>query len=125
MGKTMELDESFDFGFSIVDEQELDVLQEAEEKLTVVSGNADALEERLNKLVIMQDQTQVPVPTALKELILSNNLLLQQYQEQLTSKVIVANIEMMQLLGLNPTDGWKLDTDTMMYIKQEHDTSIG
>jgi hypothetical protein len=73
----------------------------------------------------MQDQTQVPVPTALKELILSNNLLLQQYQEQLTSKVIVANIEMMQLLGLNPTDGWKLDTDTMMYIKQEHDTSIG
>ncbi len=52
----------------------------------------------------MQDQTQVPVPTALKELILSNNLLLQQYQEQLTSKVIVANIEMMQLLGLNPTD---------------------
>jgi hypothetical protein len=53
MGKTMELDESFDFGFSIVDEQELDVLQEAEEKLTVVSGNADALEERLNKLYNM------------------------------------------------------------------------
>ena len=73
----------------------------------------------------MQDQTQVPVPTALKELILSNNLLLQQYQEQLTSKVIMANLEMMQLLGLNPTDGWKLDMDTMMYIKQEHDTSIG
>lgn len=73
----------------------------------------------------MQDQIQVPVPTALKELILSNNLLLQQYQEQLTSKVIAANLEMMQLLGLNPTDGWKLDMDTMMYIKQEHDTSIG
>lgn len=73
----------------------------------------------------MQEQTQVPVPTALKELILSNNLLLQQYQEQLTSKVIAANLEMMQLLGLNPSDGWKLDMETMMYIKQEHDTSIG
>jgi len=56
---------------------------------------------------------------------LSNNLLLQQYQEQLTSKVIAANLEMMQLLGLNPSDGWKLDMETMMYIKQEHDTSIG
>ncbi len=53
MGTTMELDESFDFGFSIVDEQELDVLQEAEEKLTAVSDNADALEERLNKLYNM------------------------------------------------------------------------
>lgn len=73
----------------------------------------------------MQEQIQVPVPTALKELILSNNLLLQQYQEQLTSKVIAANLEMMQLLGLNPSDGWKLDMETMMYIKQEHDTSIG
>jgi len=46
----------------------------------------------------MQEQKQVPVPTALKELISSNNLLL---------------------------DGWKLDMETMMYIKQEHDTSIG
>lgn len=73
----------------------------------------------------MHEQIQVPVPTALKELILSNNLLLQQYQEQLTSKVIAANLEMMQLLGLNPSDGWKLDMETMMYIKQEHDTSIG
>ncbi len=59
----------------------------------------------------MQEQKQVPVPTALKELILSNNLLLQQYQEQLTSKVIAANLEMMQLLGLNPSDGWKLDME--------------
>lgn len=73
----------------------------------------------------MQEQKQVPVPTALKELISSNNLLLQQYQEQLTSKVIAANLEMMQLLGLNPSDGWKLDMETMMYIKQEHDTPIG
>lgn len=53
MGKLMELDESFDFGFTIVDEQELEVLQEAEEKLTVVSGNADALQDRLDKLYSM------------------------------------------------------------------------
>jgi hypothetical protein len=53
MGINLDLDESFDFGFSIVDEQELDVLQAAEEKLTVVSGNADALQDRMNKLYNM------------------------------------------------------------------------
>lgn len=73
----------------------------------------------------MHDQTQIHVPIALKELILTNNMLLKQYQEELTSKVISANIEMMQLLGLNPTDGWKLDMESMTYIKQQDDTFIG
>lgn len=73
----------------------------------------------------MHDQTQIHVPIALKELILTNNMLLKQYQEELTSKVISANIEMMQLLGLNPTDGWKLDMESMTYIKQQDDASLG
>jgi hypothetical protein len=73
----------------------------------------------------MQDQKQIPVPIALKELILTNNMLLQQYQQELTSKVISANIEMMQLLGLNPTDGWKLDVESMTYIKQQDNASLG
>lgn len=73
----------------------------------------------------MHEQTQIQVPIALKELILTNNMLLKQYQEELTSKVIAANLEMMQLLGLNPTDGWKLDMESMTYIKQQDDTSIG
>lgn len=77
----------------------------------------------------MQEKTSIPVPTALKELIVSNNLLLNQYQQELTKKVITANLEMMELLGLNPADGWRLDTDQMIYIKQEqrpiNDTSIG
>jgi hypothetical protein len=67
----------------------------------------------------MSEQMSIPVPIALKELILSNNLLLTQYQQELTKKVISANIEIMQLLGLNPEEGWKLDTDQMVYIKQE------
>ena len=67
----------------------------------------------------MSEQMSIPVPIALKELIISNNLLLTQYQQELTKKVISANIEMMQLLGLDPNDGWKLDTDQMVYTKQE------
>lgn len=66
----------------------------------------------------MSDQTSIPVPTALKELIISNNILLNQYQQELTKKVIAANVEMMQLLQLDPTDGWRLDSDNMVYVKQ-------
>lgn len=66
----------------------------------------------------MSDQTSIPVPTALKELIISNNILLNQYQQELTKKVITANIEIMQLLQLDPNDGWRLDTENMVYVKQ-------
>ena len=69
----------------------------------------------------------VPVPLALRQLIESNNQLLRQYQNDLTSKVMVANEEMMRLLGLDPTDGWRLDLETFTYVKveQSDDTSIG
>jgi hypothetical protein len=61
----------------------------------------------------------VPVPRALVELINANNELLQTYQRQLTTKVIDANMELMNILGLNPNDGWRLDTEKMVYVKQE------
>lgn len=64
-------------------------------------------------------QQSIPVPVALRELILSNNLLLNQYQQELTKKVITANLEMMELLKLDPNDGWRLDTEQMVYVKQE------
>ena len=67
----------------------------------------------------MLEPTSIPVPIALKELILSNNTLLTQYQQDLTKKVIAANMEMMELLNLNPNDGWRLDTDQMVYVKQD------
>ena len=47
------LDETFDFGFSIVDVAELEALEEAQETITTVSAEAGALEERLNKLYNM------------------------------------------------------------------------
>ena len=67
----------------------------------------------------MSEIKSIPVPIALKELIASNNELLANYQKELTTKVISANIEIMQLLGLNPDDGWRLDMEQMVYIKQE------
>jgi len=66
----------------------------------------------------------VPVPLALRHLIESNNQLLKTYQQELTTKVVVANEEMMKLLGLDPNDGWKLDIDTFTYVKVEDGTSV-
>ena len=67
----------------------------------------------------------VPIPLALKSLIESNNQLLKIYQQGLSNNVIVANEEMMRLLGLSASDGWKLDINTFTYIKTENDSSIG
>jgi hypothetical protein len=67
----------------------------------------------------------VPVPYAIRHLIQSNNQLLKQYQAELTAKVLEANEEMMKILNLNPDDGWRLDMDTMSYIKiNTDDTSV-
>lgn len=71
----------------------------------------------------MSEIKSIPVPIALKELIVSNNELLANYQKELTTKVISANLEMMQLLGLNPDDGWRLDMEQMVYIKQDQNST--
>jgi len=49
---------------------------------------------------------------------------LKTYQQELTAKVVVANEEMMRLLGLDPNDGWRLDVDTFTYVKVEDGTSV-
>ena len=71
----------------------------------------------------MEKVKSIPVPIALKELIASNNELLANYQKELTTKVISANIEIMQLLGLNLDDGWRLDMEQMVYIKQDQNST--
>lgn len=66
----------------------------------------------------------VPVPLALRNLIESNNQLLNIYRSDLTLKVTQANEEMMRMLNLNPNDGWRLDVDTYTYVKVEDATSV-
>lgn len=62
----------------------------------------------------------VPLPTALRSLIESNNQLLKLYQSELTKQVMQANEEMMRMLNLNPSEGWRLDLDSLMYVKVEN-----
>lgn len=49
----MDNDFDFDFGFSAMDEDELDVVQQATAKVTEASSTASAVEDRLNKLYNM------------------------------------------------------------------------
>ena len=43
-------DEIFDFGFTLVDEDELDTVQEIEQKVSETSSTVEATQEKLDKL---------------------------------------------------------------------------
>ena len=62
----------------------------------------------------------VPLPLALRHLIESNNQLLKIHQADLTAKVMQANEETMRILNLDPREGWRLDLDSLAYVKVEN-----
>ena len=64
-------------------------------------------------------QHEIPIPLALRNLIESNNEILRLYQRNLSEQVMMASEDTMKLLGLNPTDGWALDTNKMAFVKEE------
>jgi len=64
-------------------------------------------------------QVTVDVPLALQNLIKSNNAVLKSYQSQLMTEIQEANIQMMQILQIDPTNGWRLDMENMVYVRIE------
>jgi hypothetical protein len=67
----------------------------------------------------MSDEITMEVPLALQQLINANNERLKAYQNDLMQQVQDANIQMMQILKLDPTQGWRLDVNRMVYVKLE------
>lgn len=63
------------------------------------------------------------VPIALQQLIKSNNKLLKDYQAVLWRQVEDANDQMMQILRLDPANGWRLDVERMVYVRVEESNS--
>ena len=61
--------------------------------------------------------TRIKVPLAIRRLVESNNELLERYQATLTKSVVEANAEIMEMMGLYPTDGWRVDMSTMEYVQ--------
>jgi hypothetical protein len=66
-----------------------------------------------------EKQVMVSLPIALRSLIQKNNELLRRYQAQLVEEIQEANTQMMQILNLDPNDGWRLDMDNMVYVRPE------
>lgn len=62
------------------------------------------------------------VPVALQHLINANNKLLKEYQSLLLRQIDDANIQMMQILRLDPSNGWRLDLERMVYVRTEEET---
>lgn len=62
-------------------------------------------------------EVAVEVPIALRQLIVANNEILKNFQTQLLEQVQDANMQMMQILRLDPSLGWKLDVERMKYVR--------
>lgn len=67
-------------------------------------------------------EVTMEVPVALQHLINANNKLLKEYQSLLLRQIDDANIQMMQILRLDPSNGWRLDLERMVYVRTEEET---
>lgn len=61
--------------------------------------------------------TEAPVPIAIRQLIELHNTRIREYQQRSLQELQDANIELMLMMGLSPQEGWRLDMETMKYIK--------
>ena len=70
---------------------------------------------------------EAPVPLAVRQLIDLHNTRIREYQQKSLQEIQDANIELMLMMGLRPQDGWRLDMETMKYIKVPTDgnTQVG
>ncbi len=70
---------------------------------------------------------EAPVPIAIRKLVDLHNTRIREYQQRSLQEIQDANIELMLMMGLSPQDGWRLDMETMKYIKVPTDgnTQVG
>lgn len=64
---------------------------------------------------------EVPVPLAIRQLVELHNVRIREYQQKSLKEIQDANVELMNIIGLLPQDGWRLDMETMKYVKVSTD----
>lgn len=76
---------------------------------------------------MVEEIKEAPVPIAIRQLIDLHNTRIREYQQKSLQEIQDANIELMLLMGLNPKDGWRLDIESMKYIKvlTDGNTQVG
>jgi hypothetical protein len=70
-------------------------------------------------------QDTIHLPIALRQLISTSNELLKNYQIKLLSEIEDANVQMMEILKLDPQHGWRLDMERMIYTRPPIEEEIG
>jgi hypothetical protein len=72
-----------------------------------------------------EEMKEAPVPLAIRQLIELHNSRMREYQQRSLQELQDANIELMTLMGLFPQDGWRLDMESMKYVKIPTETTDG
>jgi hypothetical protein len=71
------------------------------------------------------NQVTVNIPIALRKFILMSNDQLKSYQAKLLGEIEEANIQMMEILKLDPKLGWRLDMERMVYVRPPTEEELG
>lgn len=72
----------------------------------------------------MSITNKVKLPLALQQLIVRSNQLLQNYRDELMSDIETSSQQMMLMLNLNPSDGWELDMEHMMFVQTKLEETV-
>ncbi len=72
-----------------------------------------------------REVTEIPVPLAIRQLVELHNSRIREYQQTSLRELQDANVELMAIMGLLPQDGWRLDMESMKYIKIPTQTTDG
>lgn len=78
----------------------------------------NSLSERCN---MTEEIREVPVPLAIRQLIELHNTRIREYQQKSLQEIEDANIELMTMMGLLPQQGWRLDMESMKYVRVSTD----
>lgn len=69
-----------------------------------------------------QQEVTMEVPLALQQLIKNTNDILRVQQAQALRQIEEANTQMMGILKLDPSVGWRLDMERMVYVRVSTNT---
>jgi hypothetical protein len=72
-----------------------------------------------------KEVVEAPVPLAIRQLIELHNNRIREYQQTSLRELQDANVELMTMMGLLPQEGWRLDMESMKYVKIPTETSNG
>lgn len=83
------------------------------------------LRERCNMTEEKTELTEAPIPLAIRQLIDLHNNRIREYQQRSLRELQDANVELMVMMGLLPQEGWRLDMESLKYIKIPTETTDG